>query len=126
MTALADLKAGDAFILLARVTAIDVTGYTLTYYGPDSSPQGTMTIDPAGVFGGQLAAPPAQVPVTPVPAFNAVAVGDVLVRGDGSVTLVARRVRLTPAGAYEFSAALSGGQWTGLDGWGVAGHVDGL
>lgn len=124
MTTLADLKIGDAFVLLARVTAQDpVTGDTLTYYGPDSQPQGTMVISPAGAFSGQLAAAANLIPVQPVPGFGAVSPGDVLQNTATGETMVARLITIGPQGQYTWSAATPAHVWYSLDDWSVIGHV---
>src|SRR5260221_623966 len=127
MTTLADLVTGDAFILLARVTAQDqVTGDTLTYYGPGGQPQGTMTISPAGVFAGQLAAPAAQVPVQRVPVFAAVSPGDVLQNTVSGETMAVRQVKIMADGTYQWAASPAGRVWYTLDAWTVIAHVGGL
>ena len=124
MATLADLQPGQAFILLARLTAQDqVTGDTLDFYGPDGQPRGTMTISPAGVFAGQLATTPDQIPIQLVPAFGAVSTGAVLQHTVTGETMVARRVRIEPDGSYQWSASLTGPVWYSLGDWAVAGQV---
>src|SRR5258707_10879221 len=101
MATLADLGVGDAFVLLARVTALDqVTGMTLTFFGPDRSPQGQMTVSPAGVLAGQLANGFAQTPVQPARQFRAIGVGTVLVSRVTGETSVVRRGEVVPGGAF--------------------------
>jgi hypothetical protein len=124
MATLADLQVGQAIILVGRLDAQDqVTGDTLTYFGPGSVPQGTMTISPAGQFGGQLAAPPDQIPVQLVPEFAAVTAGDILQNAGTGETYVARRVRIMTDGTYQWAASLSGIVWYTTAAWTVIGHV---
>lgn len=121
---LSDLKVGDAIVLVARVTATDpVAGDTLTYFGPNSQAQGTMTISPAGVFSGQLAAAATATPVQPLPEFSAVSAGDVLANGVTGETMVARSVRVMPDGSYQWSASLQAQVWYPASNWSVIGHV---
>jgi hypothetical protein len=124
VTTLADLGVGDAFVLLARVTALDqVTGMTVTFFGPDRAPQGQLVISPTGVLSGQLATAPAATPVHPVTQFRAVSVGSVLVsRGTGE-TMVARKVRIMGDGSYQWASSLPGGVWYTTDDWQVVGSV---
>lgn len=124
MTTLADVQVGQAFILVGRLTAQDqVTGDTLTYFGPGSVPQGTMVISPAGQFSGQLAGPADTIPVQLVPQFGAVSAGDVLQNTATGETYVARQVRIQPDGTYQWSASQAGQVWYALAAWAVIGHV---
>jgi len=124
MATLADLQIGQAIILVGRLDAQDqVTGDTITYFGPDSQPQGTMTISPAGVFGGQLAAPPDQVPVQLVPEFAAVSAGDILQNTATGETMAARQVKIMTDGTYQWCASLSGPVWYTTGDWTVIGHL---
>lgn len=124
MTTLADLVPGQAFILVARATALDPqAGMTLGFYGPSGAQQGEMLISPAGVFSGQLQVPASQVPVTLVPAFAAVTEGDILASDASGETYVARAVWIAADGSYRWSASLSRQVAYTTAGWTVTGHV---
>lgn len=123
MTALADLTAGQAFIFVAQVTAIDAAGTHLSLFGPASAAGGTALMDGSGVLTGQLTSPAAQIPVTVVTGFAAVSEGDVLASDATGETMVARAVAVQPDGSYLWSPAPSGGVVYKTDGWTIIGHV---
>lgn len=124
MTTLADLRPGDEFLFACQVTALDqVTGLSLSLFGPASALAGSAVISPAGVMSGQLAAAPGQVPVTVVTGFAPVSVGDVMQNDRTGETLVARWSQIGPDGSVTWASA-AGHQvvYTG-QGWTVIGHV---
>jgi hypothetical protein len=123
MTALADLKAGQAFMFVAQVTLIDAAGTHLSLFGPASAAGGTALMDGNGVLTGQLTSPAAQIPVTVVTQFETVSVGDVLVNAVTGETMVARAVTVKPDGSYQWSPSASGGVVYTTSGWTVIGHV---
>ena len=123
MTTLADLKAGQAFMFVAQVTAIDQAGVHLSLFGPASAAGGTALMDPSGVLTGQLTSAAAQIPVTVVTQFAAVSAGDVLSNDTSGETLVARAVTVQPDGSYLWSPSPSGGVPYRTDGWTIIGHV---
>ena len=123
MTALADLTAGQAFIFVAQVTAIDTAGVHLSLFGPASAAGGTALMDPTGVLTGQLTTPAAQIPVTVVTQFAAVSVGDVLANDTSGETVVARAVTVQADGSYLWSSSLAGGVQYRTGGWTIIGHV---
>ena len=123
MTALADLKAGQAFMFVAQVTAIDAAGTHLSLFGPASAAGGTALMDSGGVLTGQLTSPAASIPVQVVTQFAQVTAGDVLANDTTGETMVARAVTVQPDGSYLWSAAPSGGVVYKTDGWTIIGHV---
>lgn len=123
MTTLADLEAGQAFIFVAQVTAIDGAGMHLSLFGPAEAAGGTALMDPNGVLTGQLTSPAAQIPVTVVTAFAAVSAGDVLASDATGETMVARAVTLQADGSYLWSPAPAGGVAYKTEGWTIIGHV---
>ena len=125
MTTLADLGAGDAFVLLARVAALDpVAGMTLTFFGPDRSPQGQMAISPAGVLTGQLANAAAQTPVQLARQFRAIGIGTVLVSRTTGETSVVRQVHLQPDGTFQWASSMqAGAPFYTVDDWQAVGTV---
>lgn len=123
MTVLADLAAGQAFIFVAQVTAIDTAGVHLSLFGPASAAGGTALMDPSGVLTGQLTTPANQIPVTVVTQFAAVSAGDVLSNNATGTTLVARAVAVQPDGSYLWSSSPAGGVQYRTDGWTIIGHV---
>lgn len=124
MTALADLTAGQAFLFVAQVTAIDGAGVHLSLFGPASAAGGTALMDPAGALTGQLTSPAGQIPVTVVTQFAAVSVGDVLASDTTGETVVARAVTLQPDGSCLWSPSPAGGVVYRTDGWTIIGHVN--
>jgi hypothetical protein len=94
VTTLADLGAGQAFMFVAQVTAIDGAGTHLSLFGPASAAGGSALMDPGGVLTGQLTSPADQIPVTVVTQFVTVSVGDVLASDSTGETMVARSVTL--------------------------------
>ena len=123
MTALADLAAGQAFMFVAQVTAIDTAGVHLSLFGPASAAGGTALMDPSGVLTGQLTSAASQIPVTVVTQFAAVSSGDVLSNDTSGETLVARTVTVQPDGSYLWSSSPAGGVQYRTDGWTIIGHV---
>ena len=126
MTTLADLAAGQAFMFVAQVTAIDTAGTHLSLFGPASAAGGTALMDPNGVLTGQLTSPAGQIPVQVVTQFTIVSEGDVLSSDATGETVVARRVTVQPDGSCQWSSAPSGGVIYTTNGWTVIGHVTGL
>lgn len=124
MTTLADLAAGQAFMFVAQVTAIDQAGTHLSLFGPASAAGGSALMDPGGVLTGQLTSPAAQIPVTVVTQFATVSAGDVLANDTTGETVVARAVTVQPDGSYQWSPAPSGGVVYRTAGWTIIGHVD--
>jgi hypothetical protein len=123
VTALADLKPGQAFMFVAQVTAIDGAGTHLSLFGPASAAGGTALMDGNGVLTGQLTSPAAQIPVTVVTQFATVTAGDVLSNDASGETMVARAVTVQPDGSCLWSPAPSGGVVYKTDGWTIIGHV---
>ena len=123
MTALADLKAGQAFMFVAQVVSIDQAGVHLSLFGPASAAGGAALMDPTGTLSGQLTSPAADIPVTVVTEYEAVSVGDVLASSTTGETLVARAVTVQPDGSYQWSASVAGGVLYKTDGWAIIGHV---
>jgi len=123
MTSLADLTAGQAFMFVAQVTAIDAAGTHLSLFGPASAAGGTALMDPAGVLTGQLTSPATQIPVTVVTQFAQVSAGDVLSNDVTGETVVARKVTVTPDGSYQWSSSPSAGVVYRTAGWTIIGHV---
>jgi hypothetical protein len=123
MTTLADLTAGQAFMFVAQVTAIDAAGVHLSLFGPAQSAGGAALMDPTGALTGHLTSPATQIPVTVVTQFEAVSVGDVLANAVSGETMVARAVTVQPDGTYQWSPAPSGGVIYTTGGWGIIGHV---
>ena len=123
MTALSDLTAGQAFMFVAQVTAIDTAGVHLSLFGPASAAGGTALMDPSGVLTGQLTSAASQIPVTVVTQFVTVTAGDVLSNDATGETVVARAVTVQPDGSYQWSPALTGGVVYRTDGWTIIGHV---
>jgi len=123
VTALADLKAGQAFLFIAQVTLIDVAGTHLSLFGPAQAAGGTALMDASGVLTGQLAVPAAQIPVTVVTQFAAVSVGDVLASDANGETAVARWVAVQPDGTYQWSSSPAAHVVYRTAGWTIIGHV---
>jgi len=126
MATLADLTAGQAFMFVAQVTAIDTAGTHLSLFGPASAAGGTALIAPGGAMSGQLTAAPASIPVTVVTQFETVSAGDVLSNDVTGETMVVRAVTVQADGSYQWSPAPAGGVVYKTDGWTVIAHVDGL
>lgn len=123
MTTLADLKAGQAFMFVAQVTAIDAAGTHVSLFGPASAAGGAAVIAPDGTMSGSLTSPPASIPVQVVTQFAAVTAGDVLANDATGETMVARAVSVQPDGSCLWSPAPSSGVMYRTDGWTIAGHV---
>jgi hypothetical protein len=123
VTTLADLKAGQAFMFVAQVTAIDSAGTHLSLFGPASAAGGSALMDASGVLTGNLTSAANQIPVTVVTAFAAVSAGDVLSNDTTGETVVARAVTVQPDGSYLWSPAPSGGVVYRTEGWTIVGHV---
>ena len=127
MTTLADLKAGDEFLFVGQVTAADqVTGLSLTLYGPSGVQAAAAVIAPTGVMTGQLAAAPNLVPVTIVTGFAPVAVGDVMQNDRTGETMVARWSQIGPDGSVTWASAPGHQVIYTAQGWTAVGHVAGL
>ena len=124
MTALSDLKAGQAFMFVAQVTAIDAAGTHLSLFGPASAAGGTALMDAAGVLTGNLTSPASAIPVQVVTQFAAVTAGDVLSNDASGETMVARAVTVQPDGSYLWSPAPAGGVMYRTDGWTIISHVN--
>jgi hypothetical protein len=124
MTTLADLAAGDEFLFIGQVTALDpVAGLSLSLFGPASAMAGSAVIAPSGVMSGQLAAAPNEVPVTLVTGFAPVAVGDVLQNDRTGETLVARWSQIGPDGSVTWASAAGHEVVYSGQGWTAVGHV---
>lgn len=124
MPALADLKAGDQFLFVAKVSAVDAAGYHLDLFGPAAVIAGSAVIGPDGVMAGQLALPAAQVPVTVVTGLVPVAVGDVLENARTGETMVCRWSAVAPDGTVTWSPSVSHQVTYPASGWTVIGHID--
>jgi len=124
VTTLADLTAGQAFIFVAQVTAIDQAGTHLSLFGPAEAAGGSALMDASGVLTGNLTAAPSQIPVTVVTQFAQVGVGDVLSSNTTGETMVVRAVTVQPDGTYLWSPAPSRGVVYKTDGWTVIAHVN--
>lgn len=124
MTTLADLAAGQAFLFVAQVTAIDAAGTHLSLFGPANAAGGAALIDPAGAMSGQLTTAAAQIPVTVVTEFVTVSAGDVLSNDATGETVVARAVTVQPDGSYLWSPAPAGGVVYKTAGWTIISHVN--
>jgi hypothetical protein len=124
VTTLADLGAGQAFMFVAQVTAIDSAGTHLSLFGPASAAGGSALMDSSGALSGQLTSPADQIPVTVVTEFVTVSAGDVLASNATGQTMVARAVTVQPDGTYQWSPAPAGGVIYKTDGWSIIGHVD--
>lgn len=124
MTTLADLKAGDQFLFIAQVTAIDTAGYHLALFGPGSVQAATAGIDPTGVMSGNLAAPANQIPVTIVTGFAPVTVGDILSSNRTGETMVARASWISPDGTPMWSNTTDSKVAYTATGWTVIGHAN--
>lgn len=124
MTTLATLTAGQAFMFVGQVTAIDTAGTHLSLFGPASAAGGTALIAPDGTMTGNLTSPANQIPVQVVTQFAVVSAGDVLSSDATGETLVARKVAVTPDGSYQWSASPAGGVTYKTDGWTIIGHID--
>ncbi len=121
---LSALTAGQAFIFVAQVTAIDGAGTHLSLFGPAEAAGGNALMDASGVLTGQLTAAPSQIPVTVVTQFETVSAGDVLSSDATGETMVARAVTVQPDGTYLWSPAPSGGVFYKTGGWTVVAHVN--
>lgn len=127
MTHLTDLKAGDQFLFIASVTAVDpVAGYSLSLFGPAETSAGTAVIAPAGTMTGSLTLPASQVPVTVVTGFTPVAVGDILENGQTGETAVCRWSQVAPDGTVTWASATSHQVVYPAHGWTVIAHVGGM
>ena len=126
MTTLADLRAGEQFLFVAQVTAVDAAGYHLALYGPGAVAAATAVIDPAGVMSGSLSEAPGLVPVTKVTGFAPVAAGDVLASDRTGETMVARAAWITPQGVSMWASTPDAKVAYPAAGWTVISHVSGL
>jgi len=123
VTTLADLVPGQQFLFVAEVTALDqVTGMSVTLWGPSSTEAATAQITPGGVMTGQLLAPATQTPVTIVTGFAPVGAGDVMQNADGE-TYVCRWSQISPDGTVTWSASPDHRVIYPAAGWTVIGHV---
>ena len=98
----------------------------MSLFGPASALAGSAVIAPSGVMTGQLAAAPAQVPVTLVTGFAPVAVGDVMQNDRTGETLVARWSQIGPDGTVTWASAAGHLVIYPAQGWTRVGHVTGL
>lgn len=127
MTTLADLVTGQQFLFACQVTSTDpMTGTAITLFGPARAQAGTAVISPAGVMSGQLAAAPAQVPVTVVTGFAPVSVGDLMQSGVTGETMVCRWSQIGSDGTVTWSASVDHRVVYPAAGWTVVAHVNGL
>jgi hypothetical protein len=127
VTTLADLQPGDEFLFACQVTSLDPTaGLGLALYGPGRVEAATAVIAPTGVMTGQLAAAPAQVPVTVITGFAPVTVGDILVNDATGETMLCRWSQIGPDGTVTWAAAPGHQVIYPARGWTVAGHADGF
>jgi hypothetical protein len=124
VTTLADLTAGQQVLFAFQVLSVDqVTGISLALYGPGRVQAATAAISPAGVMSGQLAAPPAQVPVTVVTGFAPVSPGDVMENMVTGETYVCRWSQISADGTVTWSASPDHRVVYTAAGWALAGHV---
>jgi hypothetical protein len=127
MTTLADLTPGEQVLFAFAVTAVDpAAGISLGLYGPGRILAATAVIAPSGAMTGQLAAAPAQVPVTVVTGFTPVSVGDIMTSDTTGETMVCRWSQIGPDGTVTWSAAPGHQVIYPARGWTVAGHADGF
>lgn len=124
MTSLADLKPGDQFLFACQVMSLDASGLGLALYGPGRVQAAAAVISPAGAMTGQLAAAPADVPVTVVTGFAPVTVGDVLENAATGETAVCRWSQISADGTVTWAAAASRQVVYPARGWTVIGHVN--
>ena len=126
MTVLSDLRHGDLFLYVARVTAVDaVTGMDLDLYGPSRTITASAHINIDGSMTGQLAAAPNETPVTTVTAkFAPVSVGDIMQNTRTGETMVCRVSRINAQGVVLWSASPNGAVMYRADDWVVLDHVD--
>ena len=125
MPTLADLAAGEQFLFACQVTSVDpAAGIGLTLYGPGRAQAATATIAPAGTMTGQLAAAPAQVPVTIVTGFAPISTGDVLENATTGETAVCRWSQIDPDGTVTWASATDHQVEYPAQGWTVISHVD--
>jgi len=124
VTSLSDLRAGDQFLFVASVTAVDAAGFRLALFGPSATAAGSAVIGPDGAMSGLLALPPSQVPVTVVTGLAPVAVGDVLESQRTGETAVCRWSAVGQDGAVTWSSATARQVVYPAAGWQVIGHVD--
>ena len=126
MTVLSDLRRGDLFLYVARVTAVNAhTGMNLDLYGPSRTKTASAHINVDGSMTGQLTDTPNNTPVTTVKAdFSPVAVGDVLENGKTGETVVCRWSGIQSNGAVVWSASVDQKVIYKTDDWTVIGHVD--
>ena len=125
MTTFADLVPGDAFILLARVSALDqINGMTLVFFGPDRQPQGQLAVSPAGVVSGQFANAANQTPVRVVNNFRTIGVGNVMQNRRTGETVVVRQVHIELDGSYQWASSLTSPVWYTTDDWQLVGNVN--
>ena len=125
MTTLADLQPGEQFLFACQVTAVDqVTGMSLSLFGPGRVEAATAVIAPNGAMTGQLAAPPDQVPVTIITGFAPVGMGDVMQSDSTGETMVARWSSIGPDGTVTWSSSAHHAVIYPAYGWTNIGHVD--
>jgi len=123
MTFLSELEAGNEFLFVAQVTAIDVSGFHLALFGPGAVQAAVATIDASGVMTGNLATTPNQIPVTVVTGFAPIAAGDVLASDRTGETMVARSAWITPQGESMWANTTDAKVAYSAVGWTVIGHV---
>jgi hypothetical protein len=125
MTTLADLTAGEQFLMACQVVAVDpVNGMTLSLFGPASAQAGTATIATTGVMSGQLLTTPDQVPVSVVTGLALLTVGDVLSNDATGETAVCRWSQISPDGIATWSSSLDHRVIYPAVGWTVIGHCN--
>lgn len=126
MTTLGDILAGEAFVIIARVTGRGPAGITASLFTASATPAGQFTIAAAdGTITGQITAvPPASTPVTKVTRWTVVAVGDILQRDQTGETMVARAVDVAADGTFVWYASTARRAGYTVEGWTRIGHTD--
>jgi hypothetical protein len=125
MTTLADLTAGQQFLMACQVVSIDpTTGMTLSLFGPASAEAATAIIAPTGAMTGQLLTTPDQVPVSVVTGLALLSVGDLLSNDVTGETMVCRWSQISPDGNSVWSSAPDHKVVYATSGWTVIGHCN--
>jgi hypothetical protein len=125
VTTLADLVAGEQFLMACQVVSIDpVNGMTLSLFGPASAEAATALIAPTGAMSGQLLTTPDQVPVNIVTGFAPFTVGDIIANNASGETVVCRWSMIKADGTSTWSSSPDHRVVYASAGWTVIGHVN--